>query len=82
MTGVRVNKEIPPSPLPAKPQRFVLNDLFKGSGLAAMAGVGFKIPSCAGAMLTTTASNEAMAKYGENTRRSSCVCNLTPRGIG
>ena len=73
MTGVRVNKEIPPSPLPAKPQRFTLNDLFKGSGLAAMAGVGFKVPSCSGAMLTTMASNEAMAKYGENTTFFVCL---------
>lgn len=73
MTGVRVNKEIPPSPLPAKPQRFTLNDLFKNSGLAVMAGASFKIPSCPGAMLTTSASNEAMAKYGENTTFFVCV---------
>ena len=73
MTGVRVSKEIPPSPLPAKPQRFVLNDIFKNSAFAAAAGVNFKVPSCPGAMLTTSASNEAMAKYGENTTFFVCV---------
>lgn len=73
MTGVRINKEIPPSPLPAKPQRFTLNDLFKNSGFAAVAGVSLKVPSCPGAMLTTAASNEAMAKYGENTTFFVCV---------
>ena len=73
MTGVRVNKEIPPSPLPAKPQRFLLTDLFKNSGLAVVAGVSYKVPSCPGAMLTTAASNEAMAKYGENTTFFVCV---------
>lgn len=73
MTGVRVNKEIPPSPLPAKPQRFVLQDAFKGSAFAIAAGVSFKVPSCPGAMLTSMARNEAMAKYGENTTFFVCL---------
>lgn len=73
MTGVRVNKEIPPSPLPPKPQRFTLTDAFKNSGFAAMAGISLKVPNCQGAMLTTAGSNEAMAKYGENTTFFVCV---------
>jgi hypothetical protein len=32
-----------------------------------------KMPSCEGAMLTLNASNEAMAKYGENTTFFLCV---------
>lgn len=73
MTGVRISKEIPPSPLPTSPQRFFLNEMFKGNGFAAAAGVSFKVPNCPGSMLTTMASNEAMAKYGENTTFFVCL---------
>jgi len=73
MTGVRVNKEIPPSPLPIKPQRFVLNDMFKGNGFTAAAGVSLTVPNCPGSALTTMASNEAMARYGENTTFFVCL---------
>jgi hypothetical protein len=73
MTGVQVDKEIPPAPLPEKPQRFELRDLFKNSGFAAAAGIRLKMPSCQGAMLTVRATNESMARYGENTSFFLCV---------
>lgn len=73
MTGVRVNKDIPPSPLPAKPERFVLKDAFANSAFATAAGIRLRLPSCVGSMLTVLGSNEAMARYGENTMFFLCV---------
>lgn len=73
MTGVRVAKEIPPSPLPTTPERFALKDAFKNSAFAAAAGIRMKVPSCEGAMLTLNGNNQVMSKYGENTTFFLCV---------
>jgi hypothetical protein len=76
MSRVQITHGIPPSPLPEKAPRFQLVSPFKGSNLAALAaasGQSLQVPSCEGAILTASASDTSMARYGEGTTFFACV---------
>lgn len=76
MSGVQVTNNIPPHPLPEEPGRFKLEQPFKNSNLgilAAASGTLLKVPTCEDSALTATATNNSMAKYGENTTFFLCL---------
>lgn len=75
-TQVQIVNGLPPSPLPVAAPRFQLVSPFKGSGLAALAataGPALQVPTCEGAILTATARDGSMARYGEGTTFFVCV---------
>ena len=76
MTKVQILNGIPPSPLPEKAPRFQLVSPFKGSGLGALAaasGQSVQVPTCEGAILTASAYDGSMSRYGEGTSFFACV---------
>lgn len=76
MSQVQVLSGIPPAPLPEKAPRFQLVSPFTGSGigaLAAAAGQSVQVPTCEGAILTATARDGSMSRYGESTTFFACV---------
>ena len=78
---VQIHQDIPPAKLPGTPQRFQLMSPFKGSGLAAAAaasGQALEVPTCDGAIVTATARDTSMGRYGEAT--SFFVCVLAHQG--
>lgn len=78
---VQIHQGIPPAKLPETPQRFQLMSPFKGSGLAAVAaasGQALEVPTCDGAIVTATARDTSMGRYGEAT--SFFVCVLAHQG--
>ena len=72
---VQISNGIPPSPLPEKAGRFQLVSPFKGTGLGALAGASaqVQVPVCEGALMTATARDTSMARYGESTTFFACV---------
>lgn len=73
---VQINHGIPTSVLPDKPPRFQLISPLKGSGLAAIAaaaGQSLQVPSCEGSVMTATARDTSMGRYGEGTTFFACV---------
>lgn len=76
MSEVRINTNIPPSPLPESPARFTLNDPFKNSNLGALAaasGASLRMPACDEAIMTANANDRSMQQYGENTTFFLCL---------
>ncbi len=74
--NVHISRSIPPSPLPEKPGRFSLDNPFRGTGLAAIAGAQgqhLQFPTCDGALILASAQNTGMSNYGENTRFLTCL---------
>jgi hypothetical protein len=64
---VRIHQGIPPAELPDTPQRFQLMSPFKGSGLPAVAaasGQALEVPTYDGAIVTATARDTSMGRYG------------------
>ena len=78
MSKLTVNRGVPPSELPEKPQRFELIDPFENSqmgGLMALAqasGASTKIPSCKDPILTMQTTDDAR-NWGERTTFFICV---------
>ena len=76
MSQVQINNGIPLSPLPGKAPRFQLVSPFKGSNLAALAGASgqsLQVPACEGSIMTATARDTSMSKYGEGTTFFVCL---------
>lgn len=76
MSDVGVTRNIPPSPLPEKPGRFVLSNPLGGSSLGALAaasGASMNIPVCNGAYIVAASDNTGMSRWGENTRFYNCL---------
>lgn len=76
VTGVVINTEIPPHPLPEQPGRFQESNPLKGTNLgafAAMAGQSMQVVSCEGAIVTANASDKSMSSYGESTNFTLCL---------
>ena len=75
MSGVQINTDIPPSPLPESPGRFQLVNPFKGSAMGAQAarsGQSLETPTCEGALLTANAQ-DSMQGDGEGTSFFLCL---------
>lgn len=78
---VQIHQGTPPTKLPDTPQPFQLMSPFKGSGLAAVAAASaqtLEVPACDGAIVTPTARDTSMGRYGEAT--SFFVCVLAHQG--
>lgn len=78
---VRIHQGIPPAKPPDTPQRFQLMSPFKGSGLpavAAVSGQALEVPTCDGAIVTATARDTSMGRYGE--AMSFFLCVLAHQG--
>ena len=76
MSEVRINSNIPPSPLPEEPPRFKMTDAFSGTQLGALAaasGNSLSVPSCEEAVMTLKADDTSMSQYGENTVFHLCL---------
>jgi hypothetical protein len=68
MNRVQLTNMIPPATFPEKPGRFQVSNPLKGTAfgaLAAQSGQSLEIPSCEGSLLTATAQNTSMSRYGE-----------------
>lgn len=74
---VRVNRDIPPHPMPTEPGRFELVQPQVTGNLAAFVGELPRRPQCANSILTLNATNSGMSSHGENTTFFVCLMPYT-----
>lgn len=73
---LRINRSIPPSPLPKEPGRFKITNPFQGTGIGAIAGsraASLKVAVCDDALMVASSENTGMAQYGEQQNFTICV---------
>lgn len=73
VSNAQITRDIPPASLSEKPLRFEMVEPFKGSGLSALTGQSFKLPSCQDSILTMKTSTNNDSDYASNTSFFLCV---------
>lgn len=76
VSAINAIQNIPPYPLPENPGRFQMQNMLENSNLGALminSGISMQIPVCSNAIVTGSAVNTDMNKWGENTRINICL---------
>ena len=72
----RINRSIPPNPLPAEPGRFAVTNPFQGTSIGTAIGArgySMRVATCDGAIMMVSTDSKSMAQYGETQSLSVCV---------
>lgn len=76
LSSVRVNRQIPPSPLPEKSGRFQMNNTLATTNMGAMMmsnGISVDFPTCEGAIMSGGSQDSGMTNWGDDTNWTFCL---------